>query len=74
MWMAVSNPPQTEDGVGWLIVLAFGIFARVLPGSEDFLTLRAQTAGLELADSVTVDGHKILNVVCGLSPCCAICF
>ncbi|KAJ9137975.1 PLP-dependent transferase [Coniochaeta hoffmannii] len=41
---------------------AFGIFARVLPGSEDFLTLRAQTAGLELADSVTVDGHKILNV------------
>ncbi|KAH8902693.1 PLP-dependent transferase [Coniochaeta sp. PMI_546] len=42
---------------------AFGIFARVLPqDTDEFLTLRAQTAGLELADSITVDGHKILNV------------
>lgn len=43
---------------------AFGIFARALPeDTDEFLTLRAQTAGLELADSITVDGHKILNVV-----------
>ncbi|KAB5554892.1 pyridoxal-dependent decarboxylase [Coniochaeta sp. 2T2.1] len=41
---------------------AFGIFARVLPESEQYNILRAQTAGLELADSITVDGHKILNV------------
>ncbi|KAL1881456.1 hypothetical protein VTK73DRAFT_3741 [Phialemonium thermophilum] len=41
---------------------AFGIFARALPQRDEFLTLRAQTAGLELADSIALDCHKLLNV------------
>ncbi|KAI1501953.1 pyridoxal-dependent decarboxylase [Biscogniauxia marginata] len=41
---------------------AFGIFARALPATEEFSRLRDHTAGLELADSITVDGHKLLNV------------
>ncbi|KAI0896526.1 PLP-dependent transferase [Annulohypoxylon nitens] len=41
---------------------AFGIFARALPDTEEFAKLREATAGLELADSITVDGHKLLNV------------
>ncbi|KAI0885764.1 PLP-dependent transferase [Annulohypoxylon maeteangense] len=41
---------------------AFGIFARALPDTEEFAKLRESTAGLELADSITVDGHKLLNV------------
>lgn len=41
---------------------AFGIFARALPDTEEFAKLREATTGLELADSITVDGHKLLNV------------
>ncbi|KAI1805129.1 PLP-dependent transferase [Daldinia bambusicola] len=41
---------------------AFGIFARSLPATNEFARLREFTAGLELADSITVDGHKLLNV------------
>ncbi|KAI1418524.1 PLP-dependent transferase [Hypoxylon sp. FL1857] len=41
---------------------AFGIFARSLPATDEFAGLRQSTAGLELADSITVDGHKLLNV------------
>ncbi|KAJ9141789.1 Pyridoxal-dependent decarboxylase [Pleurostoma richardsiae] len=41
---------------------AFGIFARALPRSREFSRLHELTAGLELADSITVDGHKLLNV------------
>lgn len=42
---------------------AFGIFARALPATDEFASLRESAAGLELADSITVDGHKLLNVV-----------
>ncbi|KAM0808668.1 putative Pyridoxal-dependent decarboxylase [Seiridium cardinale] len=47
---------------------AFGIFARCLPSSPEFLRLREYTAGLELVDSITLDGHKLLNVPydCGI--------
>ncbi|KAI1765130.1 pyridoxal phosphate-dependent transferase, partial [Hypoxylon sp. FL1150] len=41
---------------------AFGIFARALPPTDEFASLRESTAGLELADSITIDGHKLLNV------------
>ncbi|KAI1380962.1 PLP-dependent transferase [Hypoxylon crocopeplum] len=41
---------------------AFGIFARALPNTDEFARFRESTAGLELADSITVDGHKLLNV------------
>ncbi|KAI1100960.1 PLP-dependent transferase [Jackrogersella minutella] len=41
---------------------AFGIFARSLPDTGEFARLRESAAGLELADSITVDGHKLLNV------------
>jgi glutamate/tyrosine decarboxylase-like PLP-dependent enzyme len=44
--------------------LAFGIFARALPKIDQFLNLHANVAGLELADSIAADGHKLLNVVC----------
>ncbi|KAK4168862.1 pyridoxal phosphate-dependent transferase [Cladorrhinum sp. PSN259] len=41
---------------------AFGLFARALPKTDEFLELHAGVAGLELADSIGVDGHKMLNV------------
>ncbi|KAK0745196.1 pyridoxal phosphate-dependent transferase [Apiosordaria backusii] len=41
---------------------AFGIFARALPKTDEFLSLHACVAGMELADSIGADGHKLLNV------------
>ncbi|KAL2159716.1 hypothetical protein VTH06DRAFT_2285 [Thermothelomyces fergusii] len=41
---------------------AFGLFARALPKTDEFLALHANAAGLELADSIAADGHKLLNV------------
>jgi glutamate/tyrosine decarboxylase-like PLP-dependent enzyme len=41
---------------------AFGIFARSLPGTDEFSSLISTNSGLELADSITGDGHKMLNV------------
>ncbi|KAF6807528.1 pyridoxal-dependent decarboxylase [Colletotrichum sojae] len=47
---------------------AFGIFARALDDTPEFKGIKAAAAGLELADSITVDGHKLLNVPydCGM--------
>jgi len=47
-----------------LMWLAFGLFARALPKTDEFMHLHAFAAGLELADSIAADGHKVLNVVC----------
>ncbi|KAI1438497.1 pyridoxal phosphate-dependent transferase [Xylaria sp. CBS 124048] len=41
---------------------AFGVFARVLPEKEEYASLHKACAGLELCDSLTIDGHKLLNV------------
>lgn len=48
----------------WLHVdAAFGLLARVLPDVNDYCLLREGVAGLELADSIAGDAHKLLNVV-----------
>jgi glutamate/tyrosine decarboxylase-like PLP-dependent enzyme len=41
---------------------AFGILARLLPATPAYQAVKDCTAGLELADSITGDGHKLLNV------------
>jgi glutamate/tyrosine decarboxylase-like PLP-dependent enzyme len=48
----------------WIHVdAAFGLQARILPQSDlNFSALTAGVAGLELADSITGDAHKLLNV------------
>ncbi|KAK1235608.1 hypothetical protein PQX77_001161 [Marasmius sp. AFHP31] len=48
---------------------AFGVFVRALPrGTDEFARLHGRALGLELADSITIDGHKLLNVPydCGM--------
>ncbi|KAK0107244.1 hypothetical protein ONS95_003945 [Cadophora gregata] len=41
---------------------AFGIFARCLPHKAEFHTLISSASGIELADSICGDAHKMLNV------------
>ncbi|KAH7407614.1 pyridoxal phosphate-dependent transferase [Cadophora sp. MPI-SDFR-AT-0126] len=41
---------------------AFGIFARCLPSTAEFSTLFNSASGIELANSICGDGHKMLNV------------
>ena len=50
---------------------AFGLFARLLDGLPEFETVAEGARGLTLADSVTCDGHKLLNVPydCGFFFC-----
>jgi glutamate/tyrosine decarboxylase-like PLP-dependent enzyme len=56
-----------EAGVWIHVDGAFGLFGRVLAGltgpqREEFADIIEGTQGLELADSLTADGHKLLNV------------
>jgi glutamate/tyrosine decarboxylase-like PLP-dependent enzyme len=47
----------------WIhIDAAFGLLARTLPQSKEFEKVREGVDGLELADSITGDAHKLLNV------------
>ena len=41
---------------------AFGLFARLLSHRPDFYDIAQGAAGLELADSIAGDAHKLLNV------------
>lgn len=53
----------------WLHVdAAFGLLARILPSSKEYSKIREGAEGLELADSITGDAHKLLNVPydCGI--------
>ncbi|KYK60319.1 hypothetical protein DCS_01456 [Drechmeria coniospora] len=47
---------------------AFGIFTRLLGLVDEYSPLHRRLQGIELADSITVDGHKILNLPydCGM--------
>ncbi|KAJ5173188.1 hypothetical protein N7492_005781 [Penicillium capsulatum] len=56
----------------WLHVdAAFGLFGRALNDSPEFATIKKGCEGMELADSITGDGHKLLNVPydCGFFFC-----
>ncbi|RYP43379.1 hypothetical protein DL770_011684 [Monosporascus sp. CRB-9-2] len=53
---------MTVQQVANVTLLAFGLFARILPETSEFARLRSMATGLELADSITLDGHKLLNV------------
>lgn len=75
-WFATTGAEMQQirdlcDQYGaWLhIDAAFGLLARTLPRNNPaYATLSEGAAGLELADSITGDAHKLLNVPydCGI--------
>lgn len=59
-----SFPPTEQRKLR--CVPAFGIFAGLLPQTPQYAAVRSCVEGLQTyADSITVDGHKLLNVVSG---------
>ncbi|KAL9476575.1 hypothetical protein ACSS6W_006416 [Trichoderma asperelloides] len=63
-WKKLRNLADHHDA--WIHVDgAFGIFSRALEtGKDEYRLLHDRADGIDLADSITVDGHKMLNVVC----------
>ncbi|KAG4440045.1 hypothetical protein IFR05_004495 [Cadophora sp. M221] len=61
---AMKRTRELCDQYGaWLHVDgAFGIFAQCLPPTAEFATIINSASGIELADSICGDGHKMLNV------------
>ncbi|KAL5000374.1 pyridoxal phosphate-dependent transferase [Aspergillus recurvatus] len=52
-----------DEYSAWLHVDgAFGIFGRILPDTPEYAAVRKGCEGIELADSIAGDGHKMLNV------------
>lgn len=52
------------------MLAAFGIFAAVLESGGQFDKVRGKALNMaEYVDSITVDGHKLLNVVDILLSC-----
>ncbi|EGY13504.1 pyridoxal-dependent decarboxylase [Verticillium dahliae VdLs.17] len=62
---AVERELVARDGTGvaTIIAVTFGIFAAALAPGTVFDKLRERVSGVHLADSIAVDGHKLLNVV-----------
>lgn len=53
-----------DDHGAWIHVDgAFGLLARVLPKTDAYQCILAGVEGVHLADSITGDAHKLLNVV-----------
>ncbi|GFP56188.1 L-2,4-diaminobutyrate decarboxylase [Trichoderma asperellum] len=67
-WKKLRNLADQHDA--WIHVDgAFGIFSRALEtGKDEYRLLHDRADGIDLADSITVDGHKMLNVPydCGM--------
>jgi hypothetical protein len=62
--MEVRNSSEYVMGTAMAdYILAFGVFARTLPAKGEYASLHRVNVGLELCDSLTLDGHKLLNVV-----------
>ena len=65
-WIHVDSGEYIASNFGPVAVLtwgAFGIFAHVLADEPQNKLLHSRLSGIGLADSITVDGHKVLNVV-----------
>ena len=60
--MAQARRICDEAGVWVHVDGAFGLFARVLQAEKGFEEVVSGVDGVELADSITGDGHKLLNV------------
>ncbi|KAM0279240.1 hypothetical protein ACHAQH_004697 [Verticillium albo-atrum] len=69
---AVERELEARNGTGVATIIAisaaFGIFAAALAPGAAFDQLRERVSGIHLADSIAVDGHKLLNVPydCGM--------